>query len=674
MPSAIHTKRRILAVGLILTLLTVALATWRPAFLQALENRIYDSLAIDLQQPEGGEGPVLVELDEASLQEFGQWPWPRGILALLLHKITDAGAQAVGVDILLAEPDRDCGPFSPFIEAELARLLGRQPAPPLTNDQILAQVLSQGSYVLGFTFNFPPPVAPPEDPVILHPLSVNRLGAAARQGGPPELFQASSATTAIPSLAGAITRSGFLNAVPDRDGVLRRAPLVIGYGDNIYPSLALATFLTFAGEKTILLKEGPLGIESLRAKDTIIPLDGRGNLLIHFPAALPQLTRLSAADILHDRVPTEILSGRMVLVGTTAAGLDRSLTTPLSSTTAGIRIHGAVAANLLNGTFLVRPAFMPGLEVLSIVAIGLLVTLLFARIPPLLGLGFTLVLGLGLWLTSGWLLEAGGIFYSPLMGLILLGGAFPAATLVRFRAEEKKALRHSRQASQMQNFTMQSLASLAKIRDTETGEHILRTQNYLKVLCENLCRHPKFQPLLSPGDIELLYQLAPLHDIGKVGVPDSLLQKPGTLSPEEFEEIKKHTVYGREAILDAEQRVSTDIGKTLQLAKDIVYYHHEWWNGQGYPEGLKGEDIPLAGRLMAVVDVYDALVSKRIYKDAVSHEEALRIILGSSGVQFDPEIVKAVGDCEKIWQRITSELAENATQLHGSTQHSEDPA
>ncbi len=667
MPSVIHTKRRILAVGIILTLLTVALSIWRPPLLQALDNRIYDSLAIGLSQPEGGEGPVVVELDEASLREFGQWPWPRGLLALLLHKIGEAGPRAVGVDILFAEPDRDCGPFAPGIEKELLRILGRPPLPPLTNDQILEQVLRQGPFVLGFTFHFPPSEAPLENSEYLHPLSVSRLSTTERPGRSPELYQASSATTALPDLAGAVTRTGFLNAVPDRDGVLRRAPLVIEYQNGLYPGLALGTLLKSAGEKTVLLKEGPLGLESLRAGNRIIPLDPRGNLLIHFPAALPLLSRISAADILHDRVLAGKMNGRIVMVGTTAAGLERSLTTPLNANTPGVELHSAVLANLLNGAFLARPAYMPGVEVLCLIAIGLLVPLLLARIPPLLGLGLTLALALGLWLASGWLLESGGLYYSPLTGLILLGATFPAATLVRFRAEEKKALRHSRQASQMQNFTMQSLASLAKIRDTETGEHILRTQSYLKVLCENLCRHPKFQPLLSPDDIELLYQLAPLHDIGKVGVPDSLLQKPGTLSPEEFEEIKKHTLYGREAILNAEQRVSTDIARTLQLAKDIVYYHHEWWNGQGYPEGLKGEQIPLAGRLMAVVDVYDALVSKRIYKAPISHEEAMRIILGSSGVQFDPEIVKAVGNCENVWKQITAELAENAAQPCGTT-------
>jgi response regulator RpfG family c-di-GMP phosphodiesterase len=253
---------------------------------------------------------------------------------------------------------------------------------------------------------------------------------------------------------------------------------------------------------------------------------------------------------------------------------------------------------------------------------------------------------------AGWLLADRGWFLSPVLPLLFLWVVFPTVILLRFRYQKRYAEQQEDEAEFMQNFMMQSLSSLTNIRDSETGEHILRTQKYLKILAEELQHDPAFSKVLTPETVDLLYRLASLHDIGKVGVPDVLLLKPGRLTEAEFEEIKKHTIYGRQVIVDAEKRSGVSGTKTLQLAKDIVYSHHEWWNGAGYPEGLQGMEIPFAGRLMAVVDVYDALVSRRVYKPSVSHAEAVSVIRKRSGVQFDPAIVEGFLRVESQWSRI----------------------
>ncbi len=158
-------------------------------------------------------------------------------------------------------------------------------------------------------------------------------------------------------------------------------------------------------------------------------------------------------------------------------------------------------------------------------------------------------------------------------------------------------------------------------------------------MAEHLKEHPKFQHVLSNEAIELIYKSAPLHDIGKVGIPDRILLKPGKLDREEWQEMQQHAVYGKEAISRAEQ----ELGSTsfLAYACEIAFTHHEKWDGSGYPRGLKGEEIPVSGRLMAISDVYDALISRRIYKPAFSHEKAVEIIIEGRGVHFDPDVVDA---------------------------------
>ncbi len=201
-----------------------------------------------------------------------------------------------------------------------------------------------------------------------------------------------------------------------------------------------------------------------------------------------------------------------------------------------------------------------------------------------------------------------------------------------------------------QDVTILSLASLAETRDNETGQHILRTQQYVRTLAEELQGNPYFSTFLDESCIDLLFKSAPLHDIGKVGIPDHILLKPGRLTPEEFEIMKGHAALGRDALLLAVEQ----LGKSsfLHLAQEIAYSHHEKWDGSGYPEGLKGREIPISGRLMALADVYDALITKRVYKEAFSHEKAVEIITEGRGSHFDPQIVDAFCRLEETFKEI----------------------
>jgi HD-GYP domain-containing protein (c-di-GMP phosphodiesterase class II) len=208
-----------------------------------------------------------------------------------------------------------------------------------------------------------------------------------------------------------------------------------------------------------------------------------------------------------------------------------------------------------------------------------------------------------------------------------------------------------------QEATILSMASLAETRDPETGGHIRRTQRYIRVIAAELRRNSRFSHLLSPESVDLICKSAPLHDIGKVGVPDGVLLKPGKLTAEEFEEMKRHTVNGRDALLAAEAILGSN--SFLRFAREIAYTHQEKWDGTGYPQGLVGEQIPISGRLMAVADVYDALISRRVYKEPFSHDKAVCIIRDGRGTHFDPDMVDAFLVVEQEVKKIALELVDS---------------
>jgi putative two-component system response regulator len=195
----------------------------------------------------------------------------------------------------------------------------------------------------------------------------------------------------------------------------------------------------------------------------------------------------------------------------------------------------------------------------------------------------------------------------------------------------------------IQAVAIRALAHLAEIRDPETGNHILRTQGYVRRLASLLQEHERFAATLSDLYIELLTRSAPLHDIGKVGIPDHILLKPGKLTDAEWEIMKTHAKLGADAVDLAERDIRQPVA-FLALAKEIAHWHHERWDGSGYPDGLKGDDIPVSARLMTLADVFDALICARVYKPAFSFEQAREIIAAGSGSQFDPDVAQVFLD------------------------------
>ncbi|MDR2260898.1 MAG: two-component system response regulator [Azoarcus sp.] len=222
-----------------------------------------------------------------------------------------------------------------------------------------------------------------------------------------------------------------------------------------------------------------------------------------------------------------------------------------------------------------------------------------------------------------------------------------SADFLRDKAEylENEIKKRTREVQSVQDIAILTMASLAETRDHETGNHIRRTQHYVKTLAQQLQKHPRYKDSLSNGTIESLYKSAPLHDIGKVGIPDRILLKPGRFVSEEFEIMKTHPILGKNTIEYAERQLNTKV-EFLFYAKEIAYCHHEKWDGSGYPRGLKGDEIPLSARLMAVADVYDAVISPRVYRAPMRHDQAKVIIQNGAGRHFDPDIAEAFFETE----------------------------
>ncbi|PIE34414.1 two-component system response regulator [candidate division KSB3 bacterium] len=266
-------------------------------------------------------------------------------------------------------------------------------------------------------------------------------------------------------------------------------------------------------------------------------------------------------------------------------------------------------------------------------------------------------------------LELGAVDYitKPFKPVIVKNRIRNQLELKRHRDElEKLVQERTQELALSQEVAFESLATLAEYRDPETGGHIRRTQYYVKILAEHLQDHPRFCNLLDDATVKSLWKSAPLHDIGKVGVPDRILLKNGKLTHEEFEEMKKHPIYGRDAIRASVKK----IGSTpfLEIAQELIYSHHEKWDGSGYPERLKGDDIPVSGRIMAIVDVYDALISKRVYKPSFPHRKAVEIIMKSRETHFDPDIVDAFAELQNHLRKIALQNADHQEERENLSQ------
>jgi adenylate cyclase len=604
-------------------------AVFPPTFLPRLDTAAYDILVRSARTRPPSGRVVIVDVDERSLSTIGQWPWRRDLIGELIARLRNMGAATVALDMVFAEPDRygDPGEADPKAGARH------------TFDETLATMLGEGRVVLGHAMRFDD-LASGGSACVLHPVTPAILHAGDDTSDPP-YFHATGVVCNLPMLARAAGASGFMNAAPDLDGILRRVPLLMELDGHVYPSLALAATMAATGSRDLVFRISNVNTASLSVGDFVVPVDGRVNALLRYRGGKQTFPYVSAADVMSGRLPADTLQDKIVFVGTTALGTREVVATPLDTLFVGVEVQATVADNLLQQDFLRRSQYGTALESLIVLVVGIAATLVVANagtLSGLVGIGISIA---AVWYLAGWVLSTSGVFVSPVTPTIGVLAALAVVTTVKYVVERGRADTAGRERANAQDLMIQTLLSLTETRDAETGRHSRRTQQYARLLAAQLSTNPDFAEYLTPERVDLLSSLAPLHDIGKVGVPDHILNKPGALTPDELVEMQRHPQYGYDVILKAEGRVGVRDDAILAVAKDIVYTHHEKWDGTGYPRKLHGAEIPVEGRVMAVVDVYDATTTRTLYRPPMSHEDAVKFIIARGGTHFDPAVVDA---------------------------------
>ena len=635
--------------GLVPTLLIAGVCLLRPAFLHRLELTTYDTVLRSTPLMPPGGRVIIVDVDEKSLTTVGQWPWRRDLVGQLVSQIRDGGAAAIALDIIFAERDRYEGPR-------------------VSPDAALAEAFKPGRVFIGYGMTFDQPGSGSGD-CIQHPLPLAVLQRGEKAAASP-FFEATGVICSLPTLAEAAGNSGFLNAAPDPDGLLRRAPLMMELGGRIYPSLGLAAVTAIQRTRDLTLHITHDNASTLVAANAdaaggewSVPLDARSNLLLRYRGRKRTFEYVSAVDVLKGHIGPATFRNKLVLVGTTALGTREVVATPHDTLFTGVEVQATIADNLLQRDFISRPSHGVAIETLAVLLLGVISTLFVSRFGLTSGATLAACLMPATWAASVGLL-GNGSYVSPLFPTLGLFCVLGSTALAGFTLERRRADREGREKADSKRLMIQTLLSLTEIRDTETGKHSRRTQQFTRVLAQELARNPQYSGYLTPERIDLLSTLAPLHDIGKVGVPDSVLNKPGKLTPEELVEMRKHPVHGRDVIVKAEQATGIKDDATLEMAKDIVYTHHEKWDGTGYPDGVRAEAIPIPGRVMAVVDVYDACTTRSLYTPSLSQDDTVALIVKGRGTHFDPAVVDAFLVVAPVMRGLSEAAQELDDHLH----------
>jgi HD-GYP domain-containing protein (c-di-GMP phosphodiesterase class II) len=641
--SHVHTERlpastmRHLAMLALLVALAMGALQWgRLAPLRQIDSFFYDSF-IALGAGAVAQSPVvLVSIDDASLAEVGQWPWPRYKLAQLLSAINDAKPSAVAMDVIFPEPDRTgLSTLSEAYRKEFGLDLDLENIPRalLDNDAYLGAVMADSGAVgaVSLLFDHTSSGAIRQEA----PKGVHLDGLA----GQLQLEQAQGVLQNTFRIQSQLKFDGFINMQPDYDGELRRIPLLLRFQDRVYPHLMLAALMRAAGTDTVTVARDRLGL-LLQVGAYSIPVGADGTMLLRYRHSAQAYRTIPALDVLRSGLPAQVGAGRLVFIGSSASALHDQVNAPVDTQFPGLEVYAAGLGNILAHQTMREPAWSGEAALVTSLLCGGVVAALFVYSSSLtvmlLGSAALLVLVVA---ASGWLAIRGGIYLSPSAQAATILACFTLLSVARFAIEKRRAFRWLEQVNNTQRVTIESMAAVAETRDPETGGHIKRTQNYVRALAEELAREGKYPGLLTPEYIELLYLSAPLHDIGKVGVRDDVLLKPGRLDEGEFHKMKQHARYGEEIIAATSKGIQGE--NFLRIAAEIAGYHHEKWDGSGYPYGLAGEAIPLSARLMAVADVYDALISRRCYKPPFPHRTARNVLLKRRGAHFDPAVVDA---------------------------------
>ncbi|MEO6798419.1 MAG: CHASE2 domain-containing protein, partial [Rhodanobacter sp.] len=600
----------------------------------SLDRFMLDTLLVRTASGAPASDTVVVDIDDVSLAAVGQWPWPRYRMAELIERISAAHPSAIAMDIVFPEPDRTS-------LADIQRTFRRDfgvdisfngvPSGLLDNDGYLGQEMARADVVGARYFYF--------DHVTRSDQIVRPGVGLAGRVDLLSLDRAPGVLNSVDAIASQTRVSGFINSRLDPDGVLRRLPLLIEHDGVVHASLALAATMRALGVGAGQVESDADGLSILVGAHRI-PVDRAGYALLRFNGPSERYASIPAVDMLSGRGRAADLRGKIVFIGSSAIGLHDMYATAVDREFSGLKIQSVMAQNIL-GDHVVR---IPVWGNRAALLLGLLFAFAFsATFIAGRGLVFLAALcasfGAALVTMVAVVFIRAGLFIPVGVPLLVLATLLVPSFAIRFTVNQHRAQRWRRQLENARQVTIESMAAVAETRDPETGAHIKRTQHYVRAVAKRLQRSGYHTQILTKEYIHLLFLSAPLHDVGKVGVPDHILLKRGPLTAEELTIMRRHAEFGRQIILSTANFIEGD--NFLLIAGEIAATHHEKWDGTGYPDGLRGHAIPLSGRIMAVADIYDALISRRCYKDPFPHDRAKAMMREMRGTTFDPLVLDA---------------------------------
>ncbi|GEM_PF-1806293 len=601
----------------------------------SLNHRIYDLKLTWFANSELSSNVVHVDVDDTAISKVGQWPWDRAVSARVVERLAELGARLVVFDIMYttrgksdqgdkALIDMVAGSEMVVVPVGLIPVDLKSPRGLRSLDTTRANALFKRAWNLraGPDFQF---------------FHVNHV----RNSGLPLLPIIESAKAV-----------GNINASPDPDGIFRRVPLLIRFRDRFVPTLSLAALAAAwdADPKDVLVNSQDSQIE-IRHRNGIlrVPVDSRSNMLINWRPLRGSFKSYSILDLLseqEDASRSERYKDKIAIIGVTWTGNTDIGINPLAASFPLSRVHSGALDTMLTGRFIRE---IPAFPFPIVGAVCALMLFLWIQVKTRSKHGIILLIGscaafpLGVVGAFAW----GSLDIPSSQPLFIFVPAVGGYLVLHSISTE---LQLARQIKDTQDIAILALAKLAESRDEETGAHLLRIQGYSRVLCDRLSRREDYKDTLTPDFVDDLVRSSVLHDIGKVGIPDSILLSTAKFGPKEMDIMKQHTVIGGRALEEAAKELERR--SFLTVGMEIAYHHHERWDGDGYPHGLKGAEIPLAARIVALADVYDALTTKRRYKKAFSYEEAAAIIVEGNRKHFDPDVVEAFQEAAQEFRNI----------------------
>lgn len=596
------------------------------SILEIANSKIYDTIAhAKFSKDTQLNNTVIVDIDNKSIEEFGQWPWPRLAIANIIYKIAKSHPASIGVDILFSEQDRTSPKnmqnfYNKYlgIDAKFKNI----PQSMQDNDDILAKSAKYAIFPIVATSQNSSLSCQPNEFI---------------QGDNPLVPQANYFICNLPKIQKNARGVGFINSFLSSDGIIRKYQLLYRQDGKLVPSLAIAMLKSINNNLSFTRYNHFLHSYQMDFIDKKIISNEKSEVFSYFYPS-KNFTKISAIDLLQEDVHEKALMGKFVLIGVSATALSDKYITSDGSDGSGVYAHASFLENIFSNRLLYMPEFLKNILFgMGFLASVLMLYLLYKRRYLLLNFIFITLLFASIAITwyltnINLLLPIGHLIVPICLSYMLV------LFILSFILQKHKkdiAIKDLNTRTSLIN----SMMRVIEARDSETGDHILRVKEFARCLMSHLLENDLYSEHLNEEKAELIYQAIPLHDIGKIGIEDSILKKPGILSDNERELMKKHTRIGYELIEESMQGNQNQL--FIQIAANIALYHHEKWDGNGYLMGLKADEIPFEARIASIADVYDALTSRRYYKKAFDFEKSEQIIIDSKGTHFDPLLIDA---------------------------------